>query len=123
MKTHTKRICAFLLSVFFSLLQISVVSAEESTPAEEPISISVSIRENGDTHYLVQPLTLTCPGGTTAAGLLPLLQRYAYLTSYQLSEGTLLAVTIEENGSLSLAGGDGSGRVQRQNFLFKEIIL
>ena len=108
MKTHTKRICAFLLSVFFSLLQISVVSAEESTPAEEPISISVSIRENGDTHYLVQPLTLTCPGGTTAAGLLPLLQRYAYLTSYQLSEGTLLAVTIEENGSLSLIGGDGS---------------
>ena len=63
MKTHTKRICAFLLSVFFSLLQISVVSAEESTPAEEPISISVSIRENGDTHYLVQPLTLTCLTG------------------------------------------------------------
>ncbi len=82
--------------------------------------MSVSIRENADNQYLVQPLTLSCPSGTTAAGLLPILQKYAYLTGFQMSEDTLLAVTLEENGQTRLIGGDGVWNLQTNSVTITE---
>ncbi len=107
MKTQYRRICGVLLCVLLTLLQISNVHADQAPIEEEPISVSISIRENVESQYLVQPLTLSCPNGTTAAGLFPILEKYAYLVNYQMTEGTLLAITLEENGERKLTGGNG----------------
>ena len=120
MKTQHRRICSLLLCLLLTLLQIPSVHAEETPGDEPPISVSVSIRENADNQYLVQPLTLSCPSGTTAAGLLPILQKYAYLTGFQMSEDTLLAVTLEENGLTRLIGGDGVWNLQTNGVTITE---
>ena len=105
--TQYRLICGVLLCVLLTLLQISNVHADQAPIEEEPISVSISIRENVESQYLVQPLTLSCPNGTTAAGLFPILEKYAYLVNYQMTEGSLLAITLEENGERKLTGGNG----------------
>lgn len=107
MKMQYKRICGVFLCVLLTLLQIPIVYADQAPIEEEPISVSISIRENAESQYLVQPLTLSCPNGTTAAGLFPILKKFAYLADYQMTEGSLLAITLEENGELKLTGGNG----------------
>ena len=54
-----KRICGVFLCVLLTLLQIPIVYADQAPIEEEPISVSISIRENAESQYLVQPLTLS----------------------------------------------------------------
>ncbi len=107
-KTHFKRICSIWLCILLTLLYVPAVYADQAPSEETYISISISIRENHENRYFVQPLTLSCLDGTTVAGLFTILEKYAYLENYQMAEGTLLAITLEEEGEFELIGGNGS---------------
>ncbi len=81
------------------------ISAE--TPESSPSSIRVTVRmeEEGSGTGVIPPLQLSCPAGTTAAGLLVRLRNFAYLESFVLVGGTLLSIGLEEGGEERLLSG------------------
>ena len=108
-----RRLAALATCAVFALSGAQSARAEDlSNPSgessEAAILVSVRMEEETSGSTVIPTLHLSCPAGTTAAGLLAILQNYAYLDSYTPTNGVLAAVELEVDGEpLTLTGTDG----------------
>ena len=118
-KTVWKRLCSLIAAAVIACTGTAGVLAaeshttepeEESAVSEAADSIVVSVRmtEPEARLTLIPNLTLSCPAGTTAVGVLELLRKYAYLSDFFLDDGALVRVEIADDGEIQYYGRDGS---------------
>lgn len=98
MERITRQLVAFLLVFCFLLPAAPFVCASEEASSDPDISISIQMVEQSSGMSVIPSLRLTCPAGTSAAGLLEILCDYSYLSGYYTRNGVLIWVEQQIEG-------------------------